>query len=183
MTQLSLSDEETSIRAERHCHARMKFRRILMSMLAGLGASSVHLALMEMKLRTGILPTFDPYTDLQRLLSSLSPDALAAPWSWLLPSLNGSMLLGLLFGQLFPYLPGRSAWVKGCVLGVLSWMLLGLGLLPLAGAGVFANKLALGAMPALLMLSMLTTYAIAVSVLYQWLIHPARKRHDKVNSP
>ena len=153
----------------------MKLQRIFMSMLAGLGASSVHLALMELKLRTGILPTFDPYTDLQRLLSSLSPDALAAPWSWLLPSFNGSMLLGLLFGQLFPYLPGRSAWLKGCAFGMLSWILLGLGLLPLSGVGVYASKLDLGAMPALLMLAMLTTYAILVSLLYGWLTHPYNK--------
>ena len=144
-----------------------------MSLIAGLGASTVHLALMELKVRTGLLPTFDPYTDLQRLLASLLPLAPQTPGAWLLPTLNGSMLLGFLFGQLFPYLPGRSAWVKGSVFGIFSWLLLGLGLLPLAGIGIFASTLDLGVMPAVLMLAMLTTYAVTVSVLYSRLIQSA----------
>jgi hypothetical protein len=152
-----------------------------MSMMAGLGASTVHLVLMELKIRTGLLPTFDPYADLQRLLSSLSPLTLTAPWSWFLPYVNGSMLLGVVFGQLFAHLPGRSAWIKGCGFGVLAWLLLGMGLFPLAGIGIFAHRLQLGVMPALLMLAMLTTYAIIVSVLYGWLInlHAQRLPHPK----
>ncbi len=41
------------------------------------------------------------------------------------------------------------------------------------GIGIFATKLDLGLMPALLMLVMLTTYAITVSVLYSQLIQSA----------
>jgi hypothetical protein len=148
----------------------MKLRSIFMSMIAGLGASTIHLALMELKRRMGILPTFDPYDDLQRLLLSLSPVTLTSPWSWLLPYINGSMILGFLFGQLFPHLPGRAVWIKGCVFGILSWLFLGLGLLPLAGIGIFAHQLELGALPAILMLAMLTTYSIIASLLYDWLL-------------
>lgn len=79
------------------------------------------------------------------------------------------MVLGFLFGQSFAYLPGVSFWSKGITFGILSWLLLGLGLLPLAGSGIFAHKLALGIMPALLMLVMLTVYGVAVSWLYGWL--------------
>jgi hypothetical protein len=145
--------------------------KILLSLLAGLGASTVHLILMELKQRTGILPAFDPYTDLQRMLSSFSSVALTAPWSWLLPYINGAMLLGFLFGQSFSHLPGRTAWARGVAFGLLAWLLLGLGLLPLAGSGIFAYKLALGIMPALLMLAMLTVYGVAVSLLYGWLLN------------
>jgi hypothetical protein len=164
-------------RLHEHGHAGMKLRRIFMSLIAGLGASTVHLALMELKVRTGLLPTFDPYTDLQRLLASLLPLAPQTPGAWLLPTLNGSMLLGFLFGQLFPYLPGRSAWIKGGVFGIFSWLLLGLVLLPWAGIGIFAARLDLGVKPALLMLAMLSTYAITVSVLYSRLIQSATSRN------
>lgn len=139
-------------------------------MLAGLGASTVHLVLMELKHRAGILPAFDPYADLQRMLSSFSSLASEAPWSWLLPYVNGSMLLGFLFGQSFLYLPGRTAWARGSVFGLLAWLVLGLGLLPLAGSGMFARNLGLGIMPALLMLGMLSIYGVALSLLYGWLM-------------
>ena len=115
----------------------------------------------------------------QLSIPDIAPNALLTPGYWLLPSINGSMMLGLLFGQLFRHLPGRSAWVKGGVFGILSWLLLGLGLFPLAGIGIFASRLALGAMPALLMLAMLMAYAITVSVLYGWLTHPYEKHRPR----
>ena len=156
----------------------MKLRNLLLSLFAGLGASTVHLVLMELKHRTGILPAFDPYADLQRMLSSFPSIALEAPWSWLLPYVNGAMLLGFLFGQSFPYLPGRTAWARGAVFGLLAWLVLGLGMLPLVGSGIFAGNLGLGIVPALLMLAMLSVYGVAVSLLYGWLIKPATKSHN-----
>jgi len=152
---------------------RVKLRNTILSLLAGLGASLVHIVLMEVKRRSGILPQFDPYADLQRMLSSVSSHAFETPLSWLLPFINGAMFLGFLFGQSFPYLPGRTALRKGAVFGFLAWLLLGLVLLPLSGSGFFAHRLGLGVMPALLMLAMLMTYAIVVSLIYQRLTMPA----------
>lgn len=152
---------------------RVKLRNTILSLIAGLGASSVHIVLMEVKQRSGILPQFDPYADLQRVLSSFSSHAFETPLSWLLPYINGAMLLGFLFGQSFSYLPGRTALRKGAVFGFLAWLLLGLVLLPFSGSGVFAHRLGLGVMPALLMLVMLLTYAIVVSLIYQRLTAPS----------
>ncbi len=147
----------------------MKLRNIAFALLAGIGASMVHIALMEIKHRTGILPGFEPYQDLQRLLSSMTVRAFEPPLSWLLPYINGALILGFVFGQLFVYLPGRTAVVKGAVFGSVAWLVLGFGLLPLSGSGIFAHDLGLGVLPATLMLAMLMIYAIVMSLLYAWL--------------
>ena len=147
----------------------MKLRNIIFSLLAGFGASMVHIALMEIKHRTGILPGFEPYQDLQRLLSSMTTQVFEPPLSWLLPYINGALILGFVFGQLFVYLPGRTAVAKGTVFGFVAWLVLGLGLLPLTGSGIFARDLGLGVFPAALMLAMLMIYTIVMSLLYAWL--------------
>ena len=146
----------------------MKLRNSLFSLLAGFGASMVHIVLMEIKHRSGILPQFEPYADLQRLLSSMTAHAFEPPLSWLFPYINGALLLGFVFGQLFVYLPGRTAVVKGAVFGLFAWLVLGFGLLPLSGSGIFARGLGLGVFPAVLMLAMLMIYAVVMSLLYAW---------------
>ena len=150
----------------------MKLRNLIFSLLAGLGATSVHVALMEIKHRAEILPAFEPYDGLHRLLLPLMPQGMEPPLSWLIPDINGALILGFVFGQLFIYLPGHSAVVKGAVFGFTAWLVLGLGLLPLTGGGLFGSGLGLGAWPALLMFMMLTIYSIVMSLLYAWLTTP-----------
>ncbi len=148
---------------------RVKLRNILFSLLAGFGATTVHVALMAIKHRAGILPAFEPYDDLQRLLSSMTSLSFDSPLSWLLPYVNGALILGFVFGKLFAYLPGGTAVVKGAAFGLVAWLVMGFGLLPLAGRGIFARELGFGVLPAALMLAMLMTYAIVMSALYSWL--------------
>ena len=147
----------------------MKLRNIIYSLLAGFGATTVHLALMEIKHRFGILPGFEPYEDLQRLLWSLTVQLMEPPLSWLLSYVNGALILGFVFGQIYVYLPGRTAVAKGAVFGFVAWLLMNFGLLPLIGRGIFALELGLGALPTTLMLGMLMIYSITMSLLYAWL--------------
>ena len=156
----------------------MKLRNFISSLLAGFGAATVHIALMAIKHRAGILPDFEPYEDLQRLLSSMTARSPEPPYSWLLPYLNGALILGFVFGRLFTRLPGSTAIVKGGAFGFAAWLVMGLGLLPLAGRGVFARELGLGGLPAALMLAMLMIYAIVMSLLYAWLTSPPRAKAD-----
>jgi len=144
----------------------VKLRDLAASLLAGTGATLVHVALMTIKHRAGILPGFEPYDDLQRLLSSLTGWSLEPPWSWLLPYVNGALVLGFVFGRLFARLPGRTAIAKGAAFGFAAWLAMSLGFFPLAGRGVFAWKLGLGAWPAALAFAMLMLYAIVMSLLY-----------------
>jgi hypothetical protein len=152
----------------------MKLRNFFFSQLAGFGATTVHIALMQIKHRAGILPGFEPYEYLQRLLSSMTAQAIEPALLWLLSYINGALILGFVFGQLFTHLPGRTALAKGAVFGFAAWLVMGFGLLPLAGQGIFARDLGLGVLPAALMLAMLMLYAIVMSVLYAWLTTSAR---------
>ncbi len=141
---------------------------IVSSILAGSGATVVHMLLMEIKHRAGILPSFEPYDDMQRLLNSATADALQVP-SWLLAYVNGALVLGFVFGKSFPYLPGRTPVFRGAIFGFAAWLVMNFVMLPVAGRGVFAWKLGLSAWPAALMLAMLLIYAVTMSVLYAWL--------------
>jgi hypothetical protein len=144
----------------------MLLRNLASSLLAGAGATLVHAALMAVKHRAGILPAFEPYDGVQRLLASVTGWSLEPPWSWLLPYVNGALVLGFVFGRLFVHLPGRTAAAKGVVFGVAAWLAMGFGFFPLAGRGIFAWKLGLGALPAALSFAMLLLYAIVMSLLY-----------------
>jgi hypothetical protein len=150
----------------------MKLRNFIYSLLAGFGATTVHIALMAIKHGAEILPQFEPYEDLQRLLSSITARPLESPLTWLIPYINGALVLGFVFGRLFVHLPGRTAITKGAAFGLAVWLVMGLGLLPLAGRGVFARDLGLGGLPAALMFAMLMIYAIVMSLLYAWLTVP-----------
>jgi hypothetical protein len=156
----------------------MKLRNFISSLLAGFGATTVHIALMTIKHRAGILPDFEPYEDLQRLLSSMTALSIEAPFSWLLPFINGALILGFVFGKLFIHLPGRTAITKGGAFGFMAWLVMGFGLLPLAGRGIFARELGLGGLPAALMFAMLMIYAIVMSLLYAWLSAPPRTKAE-----
>ncbi len=153
-------------------------RSFIASLLAGFGATMVHAVLMAIKHRTGMLPDFEPYEDLQRLLSSMTARPLEFPFSWLLTYINGALILGFVFGKLFIHLPGRTAIAKGGAFGFAAWLVMGLGLLPLAGRGVFARELGLGGLPAALMFAMLMIYAIVMSLLYAWLRAPPRAKAE-----
>jgi hypothetical protein len=144
----------------------VRLRDLASSLVAGAGATLLHFTLMTIKHRAGILPTFAPYDDLQRLLASATGWSFDSPWAWLLPYVNGALVLGFVFGRLFAHLPGRSAFAKGAAFGFPAWLAMNLGFFPLAGRGVFAWKLGLGAWPAALTLAMLLLYATVMSVLY-----------------
>jgi hypothetical protein len=133
---------------------------------------------MTIKHRAGILPGFEPYDEMQGLLASVTDWSLEPPWSWLIPYVNGALVLGFVFGRLFVHLPGRTAVAKGAAFGFAAWLAMGLGFFPLAGRGVFAYGLGLGGWPAVLSLAMLMIYAIVMSLLYAWLTGSRRRKQS-----
>ena len=108
-------------------------------MAAGLAGSAAHSCLMILKSRAGLLPSFQPYDDLQRLLGDLVGGSVGPAVPWLLSFANGALVLGFLFGRTYRLLPGRSGAVKGLVFGLIGWILMGLVFFPLLGRGLFAT--------------------------------------------
>jgi hypothetical protein len=85
---------------------------------------------------------------------------------WALSFLNGAIVLGFLFGRTFSSIPGQSGVMKGVVFGIVGWLMMGFGFLPMLGRGIFAAKLGLGIAPAVLCLTMMLTYSVIMGMVY-----------------
>ena len=146
----------------------MDFFRVWKSIVAGLCGSAAHTGLMAVKSWAHILPTFEPYSDLQALLAlaSLVGSSIHPAIPWVLSYVNGSVVLGFLFGQLYSRLPGRSALAKGTVFGLAIWIVMGLTFFPAIGKGLFAADAGLGLKPTIFSLLMVLTYSITLSAVY-----------------
>jgi hypothetical protein len=75
-------------------------------------------------------------------------------------------LLGLLFGRIFQFLPGRGGPAKGLSFGFIGWAFLNLIFFPLIDLGPFAIRVGAGIGPALLSLGMLLIYSIVLGTVY-----------------
>ena len=129
---------------------------------------------MILKSRAGLLPSFQPYDDLQRLLGDLVGGSVGPAAPWILSFANGSLVLGFLFGRTYRLLPGRSGAVKGLVFGLIGWILMGLVFFPLLGRGLFATQAGLGLLPAAFSLVMVLTYSIVMGIAYS-ILCPTRE--------
>ena len=140
--------------------------RFFKASIAGLCGSIAHSLLMYFKSRSGLLPTFQPYDSLQKTLSELTGTAIHPVVPWVLSFLNGSIIMGFIFGVAYRWLPGRTGAFKGAIFGVLGWAIMGLIFFPLIGLGPFAFQVGLGVRPALFSLAMLLAYSIVMGIVY-----------------
>ncbi|WP_035980769.1 DUF6789 family protein [Bradyrhizobium sp. STM 3843] len=136
------------------------------SMIAGVCGSMAHLLLMSFKSWSGLLPSFQPYENLQATLHQITGSSVDPIVPWALSFLNGSTIVGVVFGQLYRWLPGSSGETKGAVYGVLGWLIMGILFFPMIGLGVFATATGLGIAPALFSLAMLLTYSVVLGSVY-----------------
>lgn len=157
---------ETQDNGPVHSHHASRFARIWASFVAGLAGTAAHSCLMFLKSRAGLLPSFQPYEDLQRVLSDWVGSAVSPAVPWLLSFANGALVLGFLFGRTYRLLPGRSGAVKGLVFGMLGWIVMGLLFFPLLGRGLFATQAGLGLLPGVFSLAMVLTYSIIMGMVY-----------------
>ena len=129
----------------------------------------VHSLLALVHSKTGPLPEFQPNEDFQRVLSWLIGQDIHPSVAWLLLFVNGAVIWGLVFGQVYRYLPGKYPWEKGVFFGICVWIVMGFLFFPLVDRGIFAVELGLGAAPAFLLLLMLLTYSVTMSLVYHFL--------------
>lgn len=137
--------------------------------IAGLCGSATHSLLMYSKSRMGMLPTFQPYHELQLALSEMLGKDVHAAVPWILSYLNGATVTGMIFGRSYRALPGSNGAVKGLFFGTLGWLVMGLVFFPLLGLGPFATGIGLGIRPALFSLAMLLVYSVVMGVVYAML--------------
>ena len=114
----------------------------------------------------GILPAFQPYGDLQRLLAETVGASLAGSLGWLLPMVSGALVWSSIFAWAYERIPARTALGKGVLVTIFAWALTGLAIMPALGHGLFAERAGAGIGPALMMLAMLATYCLTLSLVY-----------------
>ncbi len=140
--------------------------RIWKPIAAGLCGSAAHTALMTFKAWANLLPSFQPYDDLQRLLGGLLGGEVH-PWlPWALSYFNGAVVLGFLFGRAYRWLPGGNGAIKGATFGLVVWLAMGLLFFPALGKGLFAAQAGLGLAPTLFTLAMVLTYSVTLGIAY-----------------
>ena len=144
----------------------MDFDRVWKSIAAGLCGSAAHSGLMALKSWAGILPSFQPYSDLQALLTSVAGSSVNPFVPWLLSYFNGSVVLGFLFGRFYRRLPGGTGVMKGTVFGLAVWIVMSLTFFPAIGKGLFATQAGLGIAPTFFTLLMVLTYSVTLGIAY-----------------
>jgi hypothetical protein len=154
----------------------MDFDRTWKSVAAGLCGSAAHSLLMTLKSWAQILPSFQPYDDLQALLTALMGNAVSPLVPWALSYFNGSVVLGFLFGRSYQRLPGRTGIMKGLGFGVGVWIAMGLIFFPAIGKGWFATQTGLGFVPTIFTLVMVLTYSMTLGVAYSVFTSQTRGR-------
>lgn len=140
--------------------------RIWKSIVAGVSGSIAHSLLMYVKSRVGLLPSFQPYDNFQATISHLVGSAVDPMVPWALSFLNGSTLVGFIFGYSYQWLPGRNGVTKGAAYGIFGWIIMGMIFFPVIGLDFFARGAGLGISPALFSLAMLLTYSIVMGAVY-----------------
>ena len=149
------------------------------SFAAGFCGSLAHSALMYLKSALNLLPQFQPYHDLQRMIAHIIGVDVHPLVPWAVSFFNGSVILSLLFGHLYRSLPGRNGLMKGIVFGGIGWLLMNLLFFPMMGEGPLATHVGLGLAPALFSLAMLMAYSITLGIAYSTLVHsPTNIEHS-----
>lgn len=143
--------------------------RLRNAVIAGVCGMAAQSALMAARRHLDILPAFQPYEDLQKLLANFVGAGWAHSLSWLLPMVSGAVVWSSIFAWAYERIPAATAIGKGLLVTGVAWLLTGLVILPAIGHGVFATGAGAGAWPAVLMLGMLSAYCLTLSLVYGWL--------------
>jgi len=110
---------------------------IVKGLIAGFVATVVLSALMVVKQMMGIMPELDVAAMLTSMLSLPS-----VAIGWLMHFMIGTIVWGVGYAVLRPYLPGGSIW-SGVLFGTAAWLMMMIAIMPMAGAGLFGLNMGL----------------------------------------
>ncbi|MCL7939665.1 hypothetical protein M8009_05005 [Halomonas sp. ATCH28] len=140
--------------------------RLLRGLMAGFAATLVISLILVLRLAAGIIPWYDPI----EVMNLAAQDLLGAPDSYMLAwgihFVVGTLIWGLLFALLVPYLPGRTPIRRGLEFGVGSWLVVMVTVFPLAGSGLFG--LGFGLVAPLSMLIAHLIFGAVIGAVYGW---------------
>ncbi len=125
--------------------------------IAGLIATVVLSVLMMMKAKMVLMPELDIISMLASKMGG------ATMMGWVAHFMIGIVAYGIGFSIINNMLPGSSLLVKGIILGVLGWLMMMVGVMPMMGSGLFAMKFGMMAPVMTLMLHVIFGAALGFS--------------------
>lgn len=135
--------------------------------VAGLVATIVLSVLMVLKSAAGMMPEMNAI----RMLSQMANGYLGLPATpiigWIAHFAIGTILWGILFALLIDPLPGGNRIGKGVVFSIGAWLLMMIIVMPMAGAGLFAMSIGVGAAIATLVLHVI--FGVVLGAVYGWM--------------
>lgn len=135
------------------------------AILAGIIATIVVSLILIAQDYFDLLPEFQLVEESQTLLATYGLPAESAV-AWVFHAVVGAVIYGIIFAALEPILPG-SGFTEGFVFGLLTWLVMMLVFMPLAGYGFFG--VALGATVIIASLGLHLVYGIVLGISYKLL--------------
>lgn len=136
---------------------------LIRGIAAGLGATIALSILMMAKGMMGLMPELNVIA----MLGNMAQDMMnigGMAVGWALHFMIGAVIFGALFHQFNDKLPGDSQVKKGLVFGVGAWLVMMVGVMPMAGAGMFG--MALGMMAPVMTLMLHLIYGAVLGFAY-----------------
>jgi len=106
-------------------------------MMAGFIATLVLSALMVLKSMMGVMPELD----ITKMISGMMGQPDTPLIGWAVHFMIGTFLYGIAITALDASLPGKTHIAHGVIIGAIGWLVMMVGLMPMAGAGLFGMKL------------------------------------------
>ncbi len=142
--------------------------KYLIGIVAGFTGTAVLTLLMAMKMAVGIMPNLNVI----HMLTSLAHGMMGTPENlmvgWMLHFMIGSVVWGVLFAAIVGSIHGKAFWQKGILFGIGAWVLMMLGPMPMAGAGLFG--LNMGMMAPIMTLMLHVIFGLVLGSTYQKLL-------------
>lgn len=135
--------------------------------ISGLASSALQTVLMALKYKFQLLPDFRPYESIQTHLAESIGYLIPTSWVWVLSFINGTVLIGGLFGILYSRLSNFPIWTRGLIIGFAGWFAIMTVVFPALGYGFFGLETGHGIRPAFIAIMMILTYSLVYSLVYE----------------
>lgn len=123
----------------------LEISNIKNGLIAGFAGTVGMTAMMMVKKMAGVMPELDPVHMISNMVASKLSIEPNAAIGWVMHWGIGTVLWGGAFAVLNGVLPGKSQVQKGLVLGVIAWLVMMVGPMPMSGSGLFALNIGMPA--------------------------------------
>lgn len=137
--------------------------KMVKGIAAGFIATITLTAVMMMKYSMGLMPNFNPVQIFANVVTDTLGMSQTPVIGWILHFGLGSVIWGLAFTVFNNTIPGKSQIAKGVYFGIIAWVFMMLGLMPIAGLGIFGLSLSMNVPVMTLVLHLIFGFSLGLS--------------------